>query len=573
MADAQASVGTSERPVPTGVAALAKGLTLLDIVAESDQPLRFSELQHRSGLSKPTFARMLRTLVAFGLVRHDRAKGLYSLGPRFLQLSHLVWEKFDLEAAAKPELDRLSAEFDETVALCRLDGDQLMYLDQRSGDGLGVRIKPGRRVELHCTAAGKVLLAFQEPAYRRALIGRLPLRPFTGQTITDPTTLESDLNLTRARGYAVSYEEHLQGVNSVAVAIAGHDGIPIGALSVLGPAFRLNDSEIHPVGCELMAAARRITGSSGSIAISSLPRPRRNGVRSQDKLECVLPWGSQLGEAPIWHPGDNSLYWVDILKPAVYRFGPSANRNESCDLGKLVSAVLPAENGKLFVATQDGIEELEFESGRLEPFVVPEHGLTGNRLNDAKSGPDGAIWVGSMRVDASRDSGGLYRVTSKGEVLRKESGIFVANGMGWSPDCRTFYFVDTVPGHIYAYDFEAERGHLSNRRILTTIPESEGRPDGLAVDSEGGIWCAIWDGWCVNRYTPDGLLDHVVDLPIPRPTSVAFGGVDMSTLYVTSARTRLPARTLSETPLSGGLFACRPGVSGLPTTIFREGIG
>lgn len=561
-------VVVAKKDVPTGAAALAKGLTLLDIVADADKPLRFAELLALSDLPKPTFARILRTLIAFGLVRPDAARGTYSLGPRFLELSHRVWDTFDLTAFALPELERLSEELGETVALCRLDGETVQYLDERSGSGLSVRVDAGRRAPLHCTAAGKVLLAFQEPSLARELINSLTLEKFTETTLTEKNALISDLTLTRARGYSVSFEEHLPGVNSVAVAVAGQDGTPIGALAVLGPSQRLDTTKIHPVGRELIAAARRITGSAGTVAISSRPRPRSTGSTEVKDLECVLPWGAQLGEAPVWHPDELRLYWVDILHPGVYRFDPGTGLNEACAPGKLVSAVLPRTGGGVMAATQDGIEVLDFDAGRLIPFADPENDLTENRLNDAKIGPDGAIWVGSMRLDASKPSGGLFRVTPQGVVERKESGITVSNGLGWSPDKATFYFVDTVPGVIHAYDSEPGSGALSNRRVFARIPESEGRPDGLTVDQDGGVWCAIWDGWCLHRYQPDGTLERTIDMPVPRPTSVSFGGSDLATLYVTSARTRLPASTLAEAPLSGGLFAFKPGETGLASPMF-----
>ncbi len=554
--------------VPSGTAALVKGLTLLDVVADAKTPLRFADLLRLSGLPKPTFARILRTLIAFDLVRQDDRRGTYSLGQRFLELSHRVWDSFDLEAVTIPELQRLSHELGETVALCRLDGDKVQYLEERSGDGLGVRVDTGRRVPVHCSAAGKVLLAFQEPALARAMIDRLSLERYTDSTITNTDALRADLTLTRARGYSVSYEEHLTGVNSVAVAVTGKDGFPIGALVVLGPAQRLNATHIHPVGRELIAAGRRITGSTGSVAISSHPRPRTFSGRVFPDLACILPWGAQLGEAPVWNPQDQRLYWSDILHPAVYRFDPASGRNETCETGKLISALMPTTERRLMVASQDGIEWLDFATQKMTAFAQPEEGVNENRLNDAKVGPSGEIWVGSMRLDASRPSGALYSVTPEGRIRCRESGITVSNGMGWSPDSSTYYFVDTIPGAIYAYDVDPRDGALHNRRVFAHIPDAGGRPDGLTVDAEGGVWCAIWDGWCVNRYLPDGTLDLVIDLPVPRPTSVCFGGQDLKTLFITTARTRLPASSLSEAPLSGGVFSCTPGMAGLPVTLF-----
>ena len=561
---------STKRAVPTGAAALAKGLTLLDLIADADKPMRFAELLKQSELPKPTFARIIRTLIAYGLVRHDADKGIYALGPRFLEMSHRVWDTFDLQAAAMPELERLSAELRETITLCKLDNDAVIYVDERSGSGLGVSVDVGRRVPLHCTAAGKVLLAFQEPSQLRKAMDLLVFEQFTENTITNTSAMQAELTLSRARGYAVSFEEHLAGVNSVAVAIAGHDGAPIGALVALGPSSRLNEAHIHPVGRELIAAARRITGSAGTIAISSGPRPRDGTRIEANALECVLPWGAQLGEAPVWSREEKRLYWVDILHPAIYRLDPETGLNETCNPGKLVSAVLPASDGRLVAATQDGLELLDFTSGRMLPFANPEMELQDNRLNDAKIGPGGAIWVGSMRLDASKPTGGLFRVTANGAVARKDSGLTVSNGLAWSPDETTFYFVDTVPGYIYAYDFEPGKGILTNKRIFASISEQDGRPDGLTVDAQGGVWCAIWDGWCLHRYTPDGRLDQVIDMPIPRPTSLTFGGDDLGTLFVTSARTRLPASTLSEAPLSGGVFSFRPGVTGLASNIFES---
>ena len=250
-------------------------------------------------------------------------------------------------------------------------------------------------------------------------------------------------------------------MNSVACAIAGQDGSPVGVLVALVPSSRFDNSRLHPAGREPIAAARRITGHAGSIAFSPGTRPRSDkGVQVAD-LECVLPWGAQLGGAPIWHPDERRLYWIDILHPAVYRFDPLNGLNEVCEPGKLVSAALLGQDGALRIASQDGIEQLEFQSCRISPFVDPENGLAQNCLNDAKVGPSGPIWVGSMRLDASKPSGRLYRISSKGEVTRVDSGITVSNGMDWSPDRRVFYFVDTVPRRIYAYDIglRQERKH------------------------------------------------------------------------------------------------------------------
>ena len=555
-------------PVPAGAAALSKGLTLLDIVADAEPPLRFAQLHARTDFSKPTFARILRTLIAFGLVRRDEGSGCYLLGHRFLQLSQKVWENFDLSAFAAPVQRDLSAKLGETVTLFILDGERVRYIDECSGIGLGVRIDPGLRVPLHATAAGKVLLAFHEPAVTHALLNTLRLTPCTDKTITAIEKLQAELTLTRARGYALSIEEHLPGVHSVAVAIIGREASPIGGIAVHAPSSRMSETTMHTVGRELIAAARRVTGAAGAVGVTSFPRPRAQENASTLQLRCALPCGAQLGESPLWHPLEKTLYWVDILKPSVCRFDPASGENDTRDIGKLVSAVLPVADGRLLLATQDGLEWFDFASAALKSFVNPEAEIPQNRLNDAKVGPDGAIWIGSMRMDASRPSGALYRVRADGGVTTQETALAVSNGLGWSPDRRTFYFIDSVAGQIFAYDFAADSGEIANKRVFATVAQSEGRPDGMAVDCDGGVWVAIWDGWRVNRYRSDGRFDYAIHLPVPRPTSLCFAGEDLATLYITSARTRLPIEVLSEAPLSGGLFACTPGVVGQREHLF-----
>jgi sugar lactone lactonase YvrE len=174
-----------------------------------------------------------------------------------------------------------------------------------------------------------------------------------------------------------------------------------------------------------------------------------------------------------------------------------------------------------------------------------------------------------MALDASTPSGRLYRVGAGGTCTEMDRGFIVSNGMDWSPDGRRFYFADSRAGAIYAYTFDVACGTAVGRRLFAGIAPEDGRPDGLAVDSAGTVWCALWDGWRIRGYRPDGTVLADLTLPTPRPTSVAFGGDDLRTLFITSARVRLPSRTLAEAPLSGGLFALRMDVPGKPCTAYR----
>ena len=557
-----------ERDVPAGAAALAKGLYLLDVIGERARPPRFRDLQAATGLPNGTLARLLNTLVLYRLVRHEESDNTYRLGHRVFELAHRVWDSFDLRGAAAPVLDRLAETMRETVALCAIDGSHILYIDQRTrGGAFGFRIEVGRRAPLHCTAGGKALLAFASPQSQRALLDAAPLERFTDRTLVDQDALLADLALTRARGYAVSTSEHVAGVAGVAAPIFDHTGRAIAAIGMFGPSERVTSDQLHVAGRDLMEQARTISGNAGAAAMN-IDSYRRPAPHSDPRLRCVLPWGAQLAEGPLWSAREQRLYWVDILAPTVYRFDPETGANDSCPLPRLVSAVAERGSGGLVALTQQGLETLDFATGRLAPMVRPDAHPPENRFNDGKCDPAGRLWGGTMRLDASAPAGSLYRIDASSTATVMDGGFTVSNGLDWSPDGRRLYFADSAAGHVYAYDFDARHGGVSNRRILVALPAQDGRPDGLAVDAEGAIWVAIWDGWSVHRYAPDGTLLETVRLPVPRPTSVCFGGPDLKTLFVTTARVRLPARVLAEAPLSGSLFAMRTETPGIAPRLF-----
>jgi sugar lactone lactonase YvrE/DNA-binding IclR family transcriptional regulator len=557
-----------ERDLPGGAAALAKGLYLLDVIGERETPARFKDLQVATGLPKATLARMLQTLVAFRLVRHEDRDNTYRLGNRLFELAHRVWETFDLRGAAAPQLDRLALEARETVAIGTLDNDQIVYIEQRSQGGpFGFRIEVGRRAPLHCTAAGKALLAFSTPHEQRAILHRISIEPFTATTLAEPDLLLADLALTRARGYAISNGEHVEGVVSVAAPIFDHTGKAIGAIGIFGPSSRNPIERLHSFGRDLMEAARLISGNVGapSVSIHSKKAP----VRGADpRVECVLPLSASLAEGPFWSMREQRLYWVDILAPAVHRFDPATGTNETCSLPRLVSSAIEREGGGLIVTTTDGVEELDFQSRRLVTRAQPEAMQPENRFNDAKCDALGRLWAGTMSLDATRKSGALYRIEPDHRWQRVDQPFTVANGLDWSLDGRTFYFTDSSAGAIYAYDFDPESGALGKRRVFARIEPGDGRPDGLTVDAEGCVWSALWDGWCVRRFDPQGRVIRDLRVPVPRPTSVAFGGTDLKTLFITSARVRVPAKILAEAPFSGGILAADVEVRGRPANLF-----
>lgn len=565
-ADEQDRVDDGVREIP-GAQALRRGLSLLDIVA--DHPgLRFSELAERSGLTKATTHRMLATLAEAGLVRvHERDQG-YQLGFRLFEMAHRVWDQFDLRTAADPELDRLRSIAGETVRLAILDADEVLYVDQREaaqtvrlGNGVGAR------ASTYASGAGKALLAHLDPLVRAQVLNRLTLQRFTPSTITDRAALAQHLDLTKARGYSVSFEEQHIGVSSVAAAVLDHRARAIGAVAIVGPSYRLGLDRLHTLGRDVMEAARRISGNAGQLAMSISPNPRPLGPGRED-IASVVPTTSFLGEGPTWVPATQKLVFVDILAPAIIVSDPRDGSFQTHSMPELVSAVVPRSRGGFLAALQTGLKAVDLDTGRVTPLASPESDKPGNRFNDGKCDRRGRFWAGTLAIDTTPGHGSLYRLDADGRCTMMDAGFHVSNGLGWSPDDRRFYFTDSGARRIYVYDFDIEAGAIANRRVFAELPEGVGTPDGLTVDSDGYVWSAHWDGWCVTRYDPAGAVDRVINLPVPRPTSCMFGGDGLSTLYVTSARIRLSAKQLAEAPLSGSIFAVQTGARGLPETPF-----
>ncbi|HVL71864.1 MAG TPA: SMP-30/gluconolactonase/LRE family protein [Beijerinckiaceae bacterium] len=553
----------SGREVP-GAQALRRGLSLLDIVAQSPRPLRFGEIAERANLPKGTAHRMLATLIEAGLLRVDERDQTYRLGFRLFEMAHRVWNAFDLRGAAEPELERLAQATGEAVRLAVLQGTEVLYVDQREvPQPVRLANGVGARASCHASGAGKALLAFLRPQERER-IARAELAAYTPRTITDRKALERELDLTRARGYAVSFEEQVTGVASVAAPILDHRAEAIGAVAVVGPAYRLDLDRLHGFGRDVMEAARRISGNAGQIAVSLDTAPRPHAA---EDVAVAIPSTCFLGEGPVWLAEEGRLAFVDILAPAVH-LGTPGGALSTHRMGELVGAVAPRRGGGFVAAMQSGFFALNLASGESRLLAAPEADKPGNRFNDGKVDRAGRFWAGTMAMSPVQGEGALYRLDPDGRVSRMDHGFTVSNGLGWSPDDRRLYFTDSGPRRIFVYDFDLASGAVANRRLFAQVPEGAGVPDGLAVDAEGFVWSAHWDGWCITRYDPDGRIDRVVHLPVPRPTSCAFGGPDLSTLFITTARIRLSARQLAEAPLSGSVLSLEAGVRGQPETPF-----
>ena len=284
------------------------------------------------------------------------------------------------------------------------------------------------------------------------------------------------------------------------------------------------------------------------------------------EVEHVCSAQAELGEGPVWHPDEKQLYFLDITRGRQHRFNPRTGAFVTVNLGVVTGSMGVRASGGWVMATRKGFALWDSASNQMTYIGDPDADESEQvRFNDGKTDPQGRFWAGKMS-DTFTNS--LYRLDADRSIHRMESGIGTSNGLGWSPDQRTFYFTDSPAMKIYAYDYDAASGSISNRRVFASIPEGEGLPDGLTIDSEGCVWSARWGGWRVVRYRPDGSIDSVVKLPVELVTSCAFGGPDLTELYITSAYIEVPRNRRAEQPLAGDVFRVKTTIQGLPEPRF-----
>ncbi|MFE8986841.1 SMP-30/gluconolactonase/LRE family protein [Streptomyces collinus] len=275
--------------------------------------------------------------------------------------------------------------------------------------------------------------------------------------------------------------------------------------------------------------------------------------------EVAVRAEAELGEGPTWDATAGRLLWIDILGSRLHTYDPATGRRTVRRTEQHIGAVKPRAGGGLVLNLRDGI-------GLLDPddrFRWLHHEpVPGRRANDAAIAPDGALWAGTMRYDEAPGGGTLSRVTGGGTVEAVLDDVAVSNGTGWSPDGRLMYYIDSPTRRVDVFDYAD--GRISGRRTLAVIEEGAGFPDGLTVDAEGCVWVALWQGSAVRRYTPGGELDRVIELPVPLVTACAFGGPDLTDLYITTARTGLTGPPA----LAGSLFVVPGAGKGLAQPAF-----
>jgi sugar lactone lactonase YvrE len=280
--------------------------------------------------------------------------------------------------------------------------------------------------------------------------------------------------------------------------------------------------------------------------------------------ELVLDSQATLGEGAIWHARERRLYWVDIEPGRLHVFNPVDGSDRVFELGQMVGTVVPRARGGVMLALHHGFAAFDPPTGRWTRWSDPEGHLPRNRFNDGKCDPAGRFWAGTISLDREPQAASLYCLEPDGRVRTMLQGITNSNGIAWSLDRNTMYYIDTPTQQVTAFDYDLASGQIVNPRTVITIPTDSGKPDGMTVDAEGMLWIALWEGGCVGRWDPrSGARLDTVAVPARRVTSCAFGGPNLDELYITTARIGLTESDLAEQPHAGGLFRARPGVAGV----------
>lgn len=284
------------------------------------------------------------------------------------------------------------------------------------------------------------------------------------------------------------------------------------------------------------------------------------------EINCVTEAVNDLGEGPLWSARDGAMYRVDSGNEpkTLARYRPASGTTDVWKVPQRTASLMQRTRGGLVLGYQRGLAVCDPVPAGVHDLAVTGIDFERERLNDSAVDRAGRLWIGSFDRTLETASGGLYLIDKSLRAVEMDRGFMVSNGIAWSPDNRTMYFTDSRPGRIFAYDFDLASGTIANRRVFMDFTGRAGRPDGCAIDADGCLWVAEIDAWQIIRIAPDGRVEREIKLPIRRPTSVAFGGDRLETLYITSMTFGLTEIERREQPLAGRLLSIGLDVRGMP---------
>lgn len=293
--------------------------------------------------------------------------------------------------------------------------------------------------------------------------------------------------------------------------------------------------------------------------------------KGEDKVKLELDIKSKLGEGAFWDHKEQRLFWIDIEGKKLHVYDPNSKKNISFDTPSRIGTVVPINKLEAVVALEDGIYVLNTSTGSFSLFSDVEADMPYNRFNDGKCDPNGNLWVGSMHLNQSAPKANLYRIDSEGAAEKMKDSITISNGIVWTKDKKTMYYIDTPTGHIQAFDYDESNSTISNGRVAVTIPDTLGKGDGMTIDEEDKLWVGLWDGDAVAQFDPlTGELLQKIEVPAHNVTSCAFGGKNFETLYITTSSLDMTEEEQKKYPLAGSIFKVNPGVKGVAGNFFMN---
>jgi len=285
---------------------------------------------------------------------------------------------------------------------------------------------------------------------------------------------------------------------------------------------------------------------------------------------CLWEAGATLGEGALWHAPSASVYFVDIKGQRIHRCAADGSARRVWTAPRQPGFIVPTQGGGWLCGMQGSLQQFDEDSGVFTPLCAVEPELPANRINDGFVDAQGRLWFGTMDDGETWPTGTLYRMGADGVPLALDRGYVITNGPAASPDGRTLYHTDTLSKRTYAFDMEPD-GSLYGKRLFVSSDGQAGYPDGMAVDAAGRVWIAQFGGWRIDCYSPQGQLMSSIPFPCSNITKLAFGGPDLRTVFVTTARKGLSEEDLRRQPLAGSLFAFRTDTPGLPGNLFQGG--
>jgi sugar lactone lactonase YvrE len=308
----------------------------------------------------------------------------------------------------------------------------------------------------------------------------------------------------------------------------------------------------------------------------SSPQPEvmtEKSIKPMDPTKAVLAYkiDAQLGEGAFWNHLTQEFFWIDIEGKLFHIYNPATKTNRSFPTPSRIGTVVPSGDQEALIALEDGMYTINTESGEIKLFSAVEADIPENRFNDGKCDPAGRLWVGSMHLGQSSGKASLYKIDHDGTATKMLENITISNGIVWTSDQKTMYYIDTPTSKIKAFDFDKASGMISNERIAVEVPISLGYPDGMAIDENDRLWVGMWNGNAVAHFDPNtGKLISKIEVPAQNVTACAFGGANLDTLYITTASVQMSPEGKIAYPDAGSVFMAIPGVKGVKSPMFLK---